>query len=188
MKTFFILIFCIVSAEFAFSQTTPPEILWQRSYGGALSDVIYSIALSKDGGAVLAGYTASGEDTTGKVITCGADVDMMILKINSNGRILSTRVIDGINQDMANCIIPSQDGNSIIAATSNSTGEEFEENHGDDDIVLLKLTDKGSIAWQHCYGGSRYDDAGAVIENKDGSLVAAGESVFIEWRFNLQQR
>ena len=66
------------------------DTLWTRTYGGAVSDMGYSVQQTPDGGYIVAGYT----DSFG---AGGADV--YLIKTNASGDTLWTRTYGGPSYD-----------------------------------------------------------------------------------------
>jgi len=60
------------------------ELDWQKSFGGADSDLLQSVALTRDGGFILAGVSASALEQDKKEDNQGGD-DIWILKLNAQG-------------------------------------------------------------------------------------------------------
>lgn len=69
------------------------------------------------------------------------------------------------------------DGSIILAGTSNSNNRDILNNHGGDDIILLKLDSNKNIVWQKSYGGSGNDRIAASRSfqvTPDGGYIFAG--------------
>lgn len=133
--------------------------IWSRSYGGPGVDRFYAIKPIKDVGYVLTGYTT----TTSK-----GGLDLWILLINDQGELLWEKRWGGKSDDRGNTIAISPDGKIHIAGGTYSRGK------GREDIVYLKLDQKGTLLWEKSYGGEQSDGANSMIITSKGELVFAG--------------
>jgi len=82
------------------------KIGWDKTYGGDVDDLAYSIIQTSDGGYAVAGYTAS--KGSGKF-------DIWIIKFNQSGNITKYKVIGGSADDKAYSIIQTSDGGYAVA-------------------------------------------------------------------------
>ena len=82
---------------------------WHQTYGGADSDEGQSIALTSDGGFIIAGSTYSLSATL---------KDGWILKTDANGNIIWTVVYDGGSYDNTYAVIENSDGDYVAAGYS----------------------------------------------------------------------
>lgn len=82
--------------------------------------------------------------------------------------------IGGLGYDSCRNILQTSDGGYITIGTSNSNDGDISGNHGSYDIVVVKLTNTGSIEWQKSYGGSNSDSAGTIKNTADGGYIIAG--------------
>ena len=135
-----------------------------KSIGGSGNDHAFSIVESTDGGFVLAGYTNS----------YGAgDVDMYILKINSDGTLGWTRTVGGTGYDAAWAIINTSDGGYAVAGRTNSYGA------GGYDMYIVKLNSSGTVQWTRTVGGAGAfsgDVAHSIAQTNDGGYAIVGNT------------
>jgi len=152
------------------------EIQWDKTIGGALNDVLYSIIQTSDG-YLISG--SSGSDISGeKNENCRGGYDYWILKLSLSGTIEWQKTIGGnALEDYAN-VISTLDGGFLVYGDSRSdiSGEKTEMCRGIDDIWLVKLSLNGLIEWQKTIGGDGFDRPRRVIQNSDGSYIIAAES------------
>ncbi|MDQ1166044.1 hypothetical protein QE431_002362 [Flavobacterium sp. SORGH_AS 622] len=73
---------------------------------------------------------------------------------------------------------PTADYGFILAGSSlsNKTGNKAEENHGDLDYWIWKMTEKGELDWQKSFGGSGFDMLQSIKNTSDGGFILAGTS------------
>ncbi len=140
-----------------FSQS--PDTLWTRTYGGAGSDVGYSVKQTNDGGFIIAGATNS----------FGAgDYDIYLIKTNQFGDTLWTKIFGGTGQDYGSEVQQTSDGGYIVIGSTDSF------NNSRDDLYLIKTDDNGDTLWTKVYGGT-WDDAGrSIMEDINGNYLATG--------------
>jgi uncharacterized delta-60 repeat protein len=144
-------------ASSAFAQS--PDTLWTRVYGGNLAEGCYSVQQTTDGGYILAGYTMS----------YGAGLyDYYLVKTNSSGDTLWTRIYGGTNSDRANGVRQTTDGGYILGGYTNSYGT------GSYDFYLVKTNSSGDTLWTRTYGGSSSDYGQNVQQTTDGGYIIAG--------------
>ncbi|HBU31209.1 MAG TPA: hypothetical protein DEB14_02670, partial [Dictyoglomus sp.] len=75
--------------------TTPPQQVWQKTYGGSNDDEAFSIQQTTDGGYIVAGWTES----------FGAgNRDVYIIKLDSNGNKVWEKTYGGEYYDRASSI------------------------------------------------------------------------------------
>jgi len=134
------------------------NLLWQKTYGGSYYDIAYSIQQTNDGGYIVAGIT------TPSMI----DLDVYILKLDSNGNLLWYKTYGGRYNDIAISIQQTNDGGYIIAGITSSFG------NGQDDAYIIKLDNNGNLLWYKTYGGGDDDGAYSIQQTNDGGYIIAG--------------
>jgi uncharacterized delta-60 repeat protein len=140
------------------------NVQWQKTYGGPDEDRANAIALTSDGGYVVAGETGS----------FGAgEKDVWVLKLDGQGDVQWEKTYGGPNDDEANAIVPTSDGGYVVAGWTKSFGA------GKEDVWVLKLDRRGNVQWQKTYGGPDEDRANAIALTSDGGYVVAGKT----WSF-----
>jgi len=149
------------------------NIIWQKMYGGSGYDNAFSIQQTEDGGYIVAGFSDS-TDIPG--IKNNGYMDIYIIKIDLKGNIIWQKMYGGSGYDKAFSIQQTEDGGYIIAGLSDSTDIPGLKNNGGDSIYIIKINLKGDIIWQRIYGGSDYDCAYSIFQDKDGGYIVAGES------------
>ncbi|RZJ50947.1 MAG: T9SS type A sorting domain-containing protein [Flavobacterium sp.] len=73
---------------------------------------------------------------------------------------------------------PTADYGFILAGSSLSdkTGNKDDDNHGDLDYWIWKMSEKGELDWQKSFGGSGFDLLQSIKSTKDGGFILAGTS------------
>jgi hypothetical protein len=146
---------------FAFRTNDSGDTLWTLLFGGPQSDVATSVCPAGDGGYMVAGYTAS----------FGAGSwDMYLIKVSDSGDTLWTRTYGGSLVDEAWAIVPSNDGNFLLAGMTGSFGDY------NGDVYLIKVDPDGNLLWSRTHGGAEEDKALSLCSSGDGHYYLAGET------------
>jgi len=80
------------------------------------------------------------------------------------------KLFGGIEADMANSIIQTEDGGYALAGYTWSKGA------GRQDFWVIKLYEDGSIEWDRTFGGSEADVIYSIIQTKDQGYAVAGKT------------
>lgn len=130
--------------------------LWAQTYGGDSADHGTSVQQTSDSGYVIVGKTRSfGAD----------DLDIYIIKTNSDGETLWAKTYGGIQIDHSRAIQQTADGGYIIGGSVESQ----------DNIFLLKTNAQGDSTWSRTYGPGECHD---VQITSDNGYILAGYRYF----------
>lgn len=129
-------------------------IQWQRTYGGFNDDELFCLRQTNDGGYLVGGYSDS--PISGEHLATSFTTDFWLLKLDSAGDIQWQKSIGGSAQDFLYSLDVTTDGGSIIGgySYSNASGDKTDNNWGDSDFWILKLSSTGQIQWQKTIGGT----------------------------------
>jgi hypothetical protein len=147
-------------------------LVGQKALGGSEGDYGYTLALTADGGCVVAGSTRSndGDVTNGGY---GSD-DIWIVKLNAGNGISWQKIIGGSDHEHPVSIIPATDGGYVLAATTFSNDGDMGNNHGHQDIWIAKLNSNRNITGKRMLGGSDDEIAYSMAATPDNGYVVAG--------------
>ncbi len=136
------------------------NLLWAKTIGDpANREEAYAIIQTTDGNFVLAGYTRSfGQGST----------DVYIIKLDSAGNMLWSRVIGGNADDMAADVIQTTDNGFLLTGVTHSFGQ------GNGDILVIKLDSNGNLQWTRTIGGNNTDWGADAVQADDGGYVITG--------------
>lgn len=146
------------------SRTQPPEILWERTYGGARIDAARRILAWGKDGYVVAGRTRSKGQ--------GGD-DVWLVFLDADGKEVGERLIGSPDFDWLTAMIRTRDGG--LALTGSRSDREVTRSSG----WLVRLDSKGDELWRHEFDGGKKDGASgftALDEFAAGGFVAAGST------------
>jgi len=139
-------------------------MLWDNTYGESYFDVATSITTTADGGLAVAGYT-KGEGSVNN--------DILIFKLANDGAKIWSKKFGALNQDEANCLIRTYDGNLAVAAFSKSSKVEKSN------FWLLTLdTETGREIQNEKFSRGSLDYSTSIIQTYDKGLVMAGSSYY----------
>jgi hypothetical protein len=88
------------------------SIIWQKCYGGAMSESGNDIIQTSDGGFAITGYTTS---FNGNVSYNYGSQDFWLLKINSTGSLIWEKSLGGTSEDVSNSLVATADGGFVLA-------------------------------------------------------------------------
>jgi uncharacterized delta-60 repeat protein len=135
------------------------NLAWNKTFGGSVGEVGYSVQQTSDGGYIIAGYTNSyGVGFT----------DVYLVKTDSSGNLAWNKTFGGLQDDWGYSVQQTSDGGYIIAGYTLSYGA------GNADVYLLKTDSSGNLAWNKTFGGSFDDVAYSVQQTWDGGYIIAG--------------
>lgn len=141
-------------------------LVWEKRFGGTGIDEGKWIQQTNDGGYIIAGYTNS--------FGAGGN-DIYIIKLDSNGDYDWDKTYGGVNDDIANGIVQSSDGNYVFAGSTGSTGSILSSQ-----LYVVKISSIGQhdVLWQKTYGENYMNSAYSIQKTKDGGYVLAGVKDF----------
>ena len=150
------------------------NLLWERSFGGSLSDFGFDVKQANDGGYLMAGSTISNN---GDVNDNNGFYDYWVVKTDANGDLLWTQNYGGTLEERAYSIALTLDGGAIVSGTSNSSDWDVQGNSGSYDYWLTKIDADGNLVWGATFGGPLEDRSFSVTALADGDYLAAGYSL-----------
>ncbi|MDF0589818.1 hypothetical protein [Candidatus Methanocrinis natronophilus] len=142
----------------------PPELKWEKTFGGAGDERGLSLLEGRDSGLIVAGYTGSKG---------AGERDVFLIKTDKEGEVVWERTIGGPGRDEGWALVETSDG-FAIAGVTDSGGS------GKKDLLLVKTDAEGYEKWKKTYGGAGDDWGVALLYTRDGFIVAgvttSGES------------
>ncbi|RFN59558.1 T9SS type A sorting domain-containing protein [Marixanthomonas ophiurae] len=172
--TFLCFISILITAFNLYAQD--PNIIWQRTIGGANEDKDPVLLKIQDG--LLVGGTSQSDISGEKTENSRGGKDFWILKLNNTGDIIWQRTIGGSGDDNLTSLSKTNDGGYLIGGSSNSpiSGEKTENSKGGSDYWIIKLDESGSILWQKTIGGTENDTSRTLKQTDDGGYIVYGSS------------
>jgi len=120
---------------------TAGVIIWQNTIGGESLEEWSNIALSDDGGLVIAGYSSSNVSGDKTDNSYNDTRDYWVVKLNSAGLVEWDDTIGGDGQEFLWDMIGTDDGGYVLGGHSSSgiSGDKTEDNIGSSDYWIVKL-------------------------------------------------
>jgi hypothetical protein len=135
------------------------ETLWTKAHGDTFIDWGRTVQQTFDGGFIIAGVTA----------ICGScDFNFYLVRINSLGDTLWTRIYGGPGGDWGWSCQQTSDGGFVIVGQTSSFGS------GANDVWLIKTNSLGDTLWTRTYGDFQSEVGYSVQETFDGGYIIAG--------------
>ncbi|MDO9324303.1 MAG: hypothetical protein Q7T80_05015 [Methanoregula sp.] len=151
---------------------------WQTLLGGSDNDWIMSIRPTSDNGYIVAGYTNSSDIPNAGIYH--GKTDIYIAKLNSTGRVVWQKVFGGSKYDFGSSIIPASDGGYILTGYTESDDiPGANKNHGNYDILVMKLDNSGNPQWTKLIGGKNYELTAfdnVIQPTTDGGYILTGQT------------
>jgi uncharacterized repeat protein (TIGR01451 family) len=149
------------------------NIEWSRRLLGTLWDVTNSVTEIPGGGYLAAGYRQS---TDGDFAGMDASKEAFVVKFDNTGQLINTYLYGGPGAEQAHSIVPTSDGNFLVAAQANGNGGDVSGVHEGIswkpyDVWVLKINSSGQLLWQKCYGGLYNEEEPSIIETSDGNFA-----------------
>jgi len=133
---------------------------WERIFGGSGQDAARSLASTPDGGYILAGYY-------------NGNSRIYLIKTDADGKLQWSKQIMAAGPSSvaeAFAVVSTLDTGYVIAGYVDVDANGPARR----DIYLLKTDAFGNKIWDKTFGGSLDDEARAIVELADGSLVITG--------------
>ncbi|HYV91865.1 MAG TPA: T9SS type A sorting domain-containing protein [Chitinophagales bacterium] len=157
-------------------------VQWDKDFGGTLNDILYSMQTTTDGGAVLAGVSASGisgDKTQANWDNSNGTNDYWVVKIDSLGTKQWDKGLGGtIGEPKFGNISQTIDGGFLVSGISYSSisGNKTENNLGIEQIWVVKTDSLGGVQWDKTVYTTSEDECGYAIETKGGCYLMANNT------------
>ncbi len=135
------------------------EIIWLKTYGGAINESAKMVKSTPDNGFIFSGYSSS--------YTNGGN-DYYLVKTDSEGNLQWQKHYGGVNDEVAYSIDFTKDGGYILGGKTNSYG------FGGVDLFMIKVDANGDSLWQKTFGTTGDDYSETVISTLDSGYVMVG--------------
>ncbi len=135
------------------------EIIWEKTFGGVMSDIPDDLKALEDGSYLMTGW----QDSKG-----AGGFDAWIIKLDSQGEKIWGRTYGGTGDDIIETMHLVSDG-ILLAGRTDSKGSG-----GGTDAWLMKVDNNGETIWEKTYGWGKYDDFRDIENATDGSLIISG--------------
>ncbi|MCW1961289.1 T9SS type A sorting domain-containing protein [Chryseobacterium viscerum] len=165
--------------------------LWQKTLGSSSDEEARAVIQTTDLGFFVAGNVQNAPKGYGSK-------DVLITRIDKNGKELSQLILGGKGLDEVEKMIPTKDGGALLGIYSRSsvvqskmynvqspqntsdtrqltTVQKQSENFGEGDYWIVKLDKNGKVEWEKNFGG-KGDDHIRTLALISNGFVIGGES------------
>ncbi|SIT28309.1 T9SS type A sorting domain-containing protein [Chryseobacterium gambrini] len=157
--------------------------LWQKTIGSTADEEAKAVIQTTDMGFFVAGNTtlpfgsAQGKQAQDPKIKGYGSKDVLVVRLDKNGKELSQLILGGKGLDEVEKMIPTKDGGVLLGiySRSNLGGSKDTENYGEGDYYIVKLSNTGQIQWEKNFGGKGDDHVRTLALTSTGYLIG-GES------------
>lgn len=148
------------------------NILRSVVFGGRGNDIPYTIERTADNGYIITGHADS--------FGAGGE-DVFVAKLRTDWSLEWARAIGGKGKDHGFKAVQTEDRGYLVAATTDSFGAGF------NDIMLVKLNEKGDLVFARTIGTPRHDGANSLIKTADGGYALGGQTEGNSWIVKLRR-
>ncbi|CAD7805297.1 hypothetical protein CHRY9390_01346 [Chryseobacterium aquaeductus] len=154
--------------------------IWQKTLGSSSDEEAKAVIQTTDFGFFVAGNATlsfdSAQGTQGTAKGYGSK-DVIVSKLDKNGKELSQVILGGKGLDEVEKMIPTVDGGALLGVYSRSNvgGSKKTENFGEGDYYIIKLNNEGKVEWEKNFGGKGDDHLRTLAMTSTG-FVVGGES------------
>lgn len=135
---------------------------WSKKYGGIGNDFAWPLDITTAGEIYLAGWSSS--------TVYGGLYDAFVIKTNSTGDTLWTKMFGTSNEDYFRGLATTSDGGCIAVGETNGWSSNY-------DVNVVKLNSNGTTAWSKVLGNVLdIDYAWTVKQTSDGGYIVGGNS------------
>ncbi|MEF8879293.1 MAG: Heimdall-CTERM domain-containing surface protein [Candidatus Thermoplasmatota archaeon] len=136
------------------------NLIWNRTFGGELYDIIDSIQECDDGGFILTG-SSSKLSSDREII----DADILLLRLDEKGDKVWSRKFTELDIYSGDFVIQTDDSGFLIVGYTNS-----------EDLYLLKTDKDGFEQWNKTYGGTGNEKGYCVKKTEDDGFIIVGDT------------
>ncbi|QHV97800.1 T9SS C-terminal target domain-containing protein [Spirosoma endbachense] len=153
--------------------------VWDKTFGGSRSDLLYTMVGTSDGGFLLGGSSDSGQDGNKSDPNRG-EGDFWVVKIDGSGNKVWDKTFGGSFGDYLTSVAATSDGGFLLGGYSGSgqTGNKSDPSRGGDyDYWVVKINGSGNKVWDKTFGGTNTDQLYSVAATSDGGFLLGGSSL-----------
>jgi hypothetical protein len=145
-----------------FKMSKKGEFQWLHTYGGLKEENINGLLTLDDGSIAMTGITSSFGY---------GNLDGFFLKCNKSGDLEFARTYGDVGSEVFQGITKAVDG-YILCGFSNSFNDQLLA----EDLLIVKINDKGRTKWSKTYGGIFMDVGLSMIRSTKDEIIVVGET------------
>lgn len=139
------------------------NLAWNKTWGGASSDLGYGITETNDGGCAIVGHAFGFGAGSNEVV---------VAKYDASGNLSWDKTWGGVQSDLGYSIVQTNDGGYAITGQTNTYGTAG-------DVFLIKLDNTGSLTWNKTWGGANADSGDYLSKTSDDGFAITGYVSFL---------
>ncbi len=162
----------------SFAVSAQPVKVWNKIYGGNLSDICNSISQYND--TMIIGVGKSSSTNIPGNANRGVD-DYFINQIKPNGDLIRQKTYGGPSSDQANSFLVLPNGNLLLGGFTSGRGSDVTAVYGLSDAWVLSYNPHtGAKIWEKSYGGTNNDLINDIFFLENGRVFFAGHTKSID--------
>ncbi len=148
---------------------------WEKRFGGSLSEKLFSVEQTLDGGYILAGFAASDSGFDISQPSKGG-LDFWAVKTDASGIKQWDKRYGGIDSEWLSSVVQTADSGFMFGGWtfSDSSGDVSQNSRGGSDFWILKTDKNGTRLWDKKYGGNSSDELYVVRQTTDLGYILGG--------------
>lgn len=176
--TLVVMFFAAIALTKSSNAADPVSCEWVFGGGGAEHDKTRAVAFGPGGNVVLASECVGDAVFGGQTRRSAGGMDMVLVKLDSAGRVLWVSGLGGGKTDRAYGVASDREGNFYVTGHYESTDIALDgsvlPNAGGYDVFTAKFSPEGKVLWVKTAGGSGYDYGHGLIVDGNGDIVVTG--------------
>ena len=168
-----LLLLSIFIASFVYAQTMD----WQKLYGGTDSDKATCVSYIYDSSNHTFNVCTAGhyKSSDGDFTSNYGNYDCFVTDFDESGNEIWKTTFGGTDADYIYAMGYNAT-NIVVVGASKSNDNDITGNHGNYDMLVVKLDLSGNIVWQKSFGGTEVDKATSVQVSNTGEIYVLGYS------------
>ena len=146
---------------------------WSKTFGGTDYEQINNVQQTTNGEYLILGQT---ESINGDITNNHGNIDLWIIKLQTNGNLQWQKTYGGSGFDVASCIQKTNDGHYIVAGITDSNDGDITNSHGDKDAWVVKIDDLGTILQQTTIGTNGSEGVNSILQTHNNNFLVVGSS------------
>ncbi|MEO1805384.1 MAG: OmpA family protein [Bacteroidota bacterium] len=147
------------------------NVKWTQYYGGTGNEKVVDIQVLGDNNFLIISNSDSKDLDVGQSM---GEKDAWLFMIDGAGEMIWQTSFGGEKDDDIQCSIIDREGNIVMGGTTFSQGGLIQEQKGNGDIWMVKLTPKGQLIWSKTFGGSRAEGINDIRLTRDDQYIVCG--------------
>jgi hypothetical protein len=155
----------------------PPDIEWQKSFGGSQRDGVFGFQEMPDKGFIIGGFSASPVSGNKTSPNFGQN-DYWVIRLDKHGNKLWEQSYGASGDERISKISILASGDILLAGYSSSGTNAIKSapNRGSYDFWVVKIDGDGNKLWDKTYGGAGTDNLEVITPTGDGGFMLGGQS------------